>query len=52
MTNETVPELPEWVKVLIDDARQEGYSAGRADGMQYAYSDMSGLAQVRARKAW
>lgn len=40
MTNETIPELPDWVKVLIADARSEGYESGLKDGAMGAWSIM------------
>ena len=52
MTDETVPELPDWIKVLIQDARDEGYSAGRVDGMRFVYSETIGLLEIKKNRAW
>lgn len=46
MTNETIPELPDWVKVLINDARQEGYNSGLRDGGQQAAMRLQAKAEV------
>lgn len=51
MTNETIPELPDWVKVLIDDARDEGYQAGFFTGKRVAYSDVKVYAAAREERS-
>lgn len=49
MTNETVPELPDWVKVLIDDARNEGYDSGHQEGMSHAFSMVENYSRNQSR---
>lgn len=34
--SEEVPELPEWVKTLIDEEKGKSYYKGRDDGIRFA----------------
>lgn len=36
MTDE-IPDLPDWVKTLIDNARTDGFYEGRQEGMRFQY---------------
>lgn len=47
MTNETIPELPDWVKVLIADARQEGWSSGFREGGQKVLHDLQQIIDTK-----
>lgn len=49
MTNETVPELPGWVKVLINDAREEGFESGVEYGRKSAENDVIEFAKAGFR---
>lgn len=42
-----VPELPDWITVLIEDARDEGYSSGLEAGRNAAWDDMKRVVENR-----
>lgn len=48
MANEELPELPQWVKDLVDAAESRGYAEGYEAGQKQLWYTISGVVE-RAR---